>query len=254
MSGTAFVTGASRGIGLSLVQQLLRRFPALKVAAASRTAAASPDLAALAEEYPGRLLPTALDMADADSIAAAAAAAVGKDESCPLLFHGAAIMHPSGKGENTVARLDGGDMQAVMSTNVVGPALLTGALWPALRRAGKGTTGTAQAKVVAVGAGVGSIGTNAAGGWYSYRISKTAVNALVKNLAIEGFRYNIVTSCMYPEMVDTAFAAPYVKNNPYPTLRTADETAQRMLELIVDLDSTRSGGFVNIWSNEDIPY
>ena len=76
----------------------------------------------------------------------------------------------------------------------------------------------------------------------------------MKNLAIEGFRYNIVTSCMYPEMVDTAFAAPYVKNNPYPTLRTADETAQRMLELIVDLDSTRSGGFVNIWSNEDIPY
>ena len=128
MSGTAFVTGASRGIGLSLVQQLLRRFPALKVAAASRTASVTPELAALAEKYPGRLLPTDLDMSDSDSITEAAAAAVGKDEDCPLLFHGAAIMHPSGKGENTVARLNGADMGVVMSTNVVGPALLTGAL------------------------------------------------------------------------------------------------------------------------------
>ena len=250
----AFVTGASRGIGLSLVQQLLRRFPTLKVAAASRSAATSPELAALAAEHPGRLLPTEIDMADEASITAAAAAAVGKGESCPLLFHGAAMMHPSGKGENSVGRLAAADMGAVMATNVVGPALLTGALWPALRRAGKGTSGAAQAKVVAVGAGVGSVGTNAAGGWYSYRLSKTALNALVKNLAIEGFRYNIVTSCMYPEMVDTAFAAPYVKNNPYDVLRSPDEAAQRMLDLIVGLDGSRSGSFVNIWSNEDIPF
>ena len=37
-------------------------------------------------------------------------------------------------------------------------------------------------------------------------------------------------------------------------LRTPDETAGRMLDLIVNLDSSRSGSFVNIWSNEDIPY
>ena len=254
MSGTAFVTGASRGIGLSVARQLLERFPVLKVAAASRTADVSPALAALAAEFPNRLLPTALDMTNEASITTAAAAVLGKDEPCPLLFHGAAMMHPSGKGENSVARLKAAGMGTVMATNVVGPALLTGALRPALRRAGKGQTGTAQAKVVAVGAGVGSVGTNAAGGWYSYRLSKTALNALVKNLAIEGFRYNIVTSCLYPEMVDTAFAAPYVKNNPYPMLRTPDETAGRMLDLIVNLDSSRSGSFVNIWSNEDIPF
>merc|ERR1711988_1918712 len=125
-----------------------------------------------------------------------------------MLFHGAAMMHPSGKGENSVGKLRSEEMAAVMQTNVVGPALLTGALWPALRRASK----TTPSKVVAVGAGVGSIGTNAAGGWYSYRISKTALNALIKNLAIEGHRHNILTTCLYPEMVDTAFAAPYVKN------------------------------------------
>ena len=124
MSGTAFVTGASRGIGLSIVRELLRKFPALRVAAAARTACDSPELSALAAEHPGRLLPVALDMTDEASIATAAEVAVGKDGACPLLFHGAAMMHPSGKGENTVARLAGADMAAVMGTNVIGPALL----------------------------------------------------------------------------------------------------------------------------------
>ncbi|KAJ1450609.1 hypothetical protein M885DRAFT_531918 [Pelagophyceae sp. CCMP2097] len=244
----AFISGASRGVGLALVDRLLRT-TALTVYAGSRSAPDSNALRALRDVYGPRLRPVSLDVTDAKSIAAAAAEMV---EPCKLLVHVAAIMHPSGRGENTVRRLDQADMQTVLNTNVVGPALLTGALYERLREA-QPKLGE-PAKVVAVGAGVGSVSTNAAGGWYSYRISKTALNALVKNLAVEGARHFVLAYSLYPEMVDTEFAKPYVKGNPYPTLRTPNEVAERMLDLTGSLGATDSGRFINIWSKEDIPY
>merc|ERR1711904_262542 len=143
-----------------------------------------------------------------------------------------------------------------MATNVLGPALLTKELYPRLRQTPKETkAGAPPSKVVAIGAGVGSVSGNAAGGWYSYRVSKTALNALIKNIAIEGGRgHNILAACMYPEMVETELSSPYVKGNPYATLRTPDETAVRMLELVDQMTPEQSGAFVNLWTGEAIPY
>ena len=249
---SAFVTGASRGIGASIVQQLLASGRHARVVAAARTATASPALRGLQQQYGvDRLVAVDMDITDESSVEAAAAELGGGP--CSLLVHGAAIMHPSGKGENTVRRLDQDSFSQVMNTNVIGPALLTKALFQQLRASAMGKDAE-PSKIVAIGAGVGSVGTNAAGGWYSYRVSKTALNALMKNLAIEGGRYSVLTATLYPEMVDTAFAQPYIKGNPYPQLRTPDETAARMLELIEELEPASSGRFVNIWSKEDIPW
>jgi len=249
---SAFVSGASRGIGLALVENLLRR-TSTPVVAASRTAFASPGLSALKEGPHGdRLHLVSMDVADEASIKAAAAAAAEATGGgrIGLLVHGAALMHPSGRGENSVSRLDQGAFAEVLATNVIGPALLTKSLYPQL----KSKTGEVASKIVAIGAGVGSIGTNQAGGWYSYRVSKTALNALMMNMAIEGRRSNILAYTLYPEMVDTAFAKPYLKGNPYPQLRSADETAERMMELVEDFTQEDTGRFVNIWSKEDIPW
>lgn len=171
----AFVTGASRGIGLALVGRLLVKSNSGTVVAAARTATQSPGLAALQAQHGSRLVIADMDLTASASIEAAAARL---DGPCSLLVHNAGTMHPSGKGENTVRRLEQDEFAEVMSVNVIGPSLLTKALYPQLRAFGK----TSPSKIVAVGAGVGSIGTNAAGGWYSYRISKTALNALMKNL------------------------------------------------------------------------
>lgn len=246
----AFVSGASRGIGLSLVEALLRR-TSMPVVAAGRSALESPGLAALREAHGPRLTALALDVCDAASIAAAAEASLAATgPRVSLLVHSAAMMHPSGRGENSVTSLQQEAFLQVLSTNVVGPALLTKALYPRL----KASKDEAPSKVVAIGAGVGSVGTNKVGGWYSYRVSKTALNALMKNLAIEGTRNNILAFTLYPQMVDTAFAKPYLKGNPYPELRTPEETAERMLDLIEGFDVADTGRFVNIWSRKDIPW
>ena len=55
-------------------------------------------------------------------------------------------------------------------------------------------------------------------------------------------------------MVDTEFAKPYLKGNPYPQLRTPEETAERMVQLIDELEATDTGRFINIWSRQDIPW
>lgn len=248
---SVFITGGSRGIGLSLVRAVLTRSPQLEVVAASRTACESKDLLTLQQQFgEQRLSIRTLDLTDESSIEAAA---VGFD-SVPLLIHCGAMMHRSGKGENTVRRLAMDEMSEVMKANVLGPALLTKALWPALTGAAKAGGTEAPAKVIAVGAGVGSIEQNGAGGWFSYRISKTALNALMKNLAIEGARSNVLTMTMYPEMVDTQFAKPYLRGNPYPQLREPDEVAEAMLAMADGMRKADSGRFVNLWSGQDIPF
>jgi NAD(P)-dependent dehydrogenase (short-subunit alcohol dehydrogenase family) len=192
-----------------------------------------------------------MDVRDPASIAEAAKAATAAAPALDILVHNGAMMHPSGRGENSVSRLEMAAMQDVLNTNVIGPAILTRALWSQLK---SGKSAEQPGKVIAVGAGVGSVGTNKAGGWYSYRLSKTALNALMMNLAIEGKRANVMALTLYPQMVDTVFAKPYLKGNPYPELRTPDEVAVRMMEFIEGHSMADSGRFLNIWSKEDIPW
>lgn len=55
LDGSSFVQGASRGIGLDLVGQLLRKRPGGRVIATCRRPADAAELQALMSEYPERL-------------------------------------------------------------------------------------------------------------------------------------------------------------------------------------------------------
>jgi NAD(P)-dependent dehydrogenase (short-subunit alcohol dehydrogenase family) len=188
-----------------------------------------------------------MDLTSEESIAAAAESFGKHTDRLDLLINNAGLMHPSGRGENMVGRLNQEDMTQVLLTNLVGPALVVKHFLPFLK---KGT----NAKVVAVGAGVGSISGNAAGGWYSYRIAKTGLNQLTKNLSIELKRSKIAVACLYPRMVETDFSIPYRKGNPYGVLRTADEVAEQMIPIIEKLEIEPLGQFLDIWTGEQIPW
>ena len=182
-----------------------------------RRAVFSLSIASLAAEVPAGALPAGL-------------------EKLEVVAHCAAMMHPSGRGETSIALMGpdkkgGAAMAATLAVNVVGPSVLTAALWPRLRRKkSELDAGLRPGAVVAVGAGVGSISTNKAGGWYSYRVSKTALQvrtmlvlllmplllvllrlllrllvltplpqALMMNLSIEGARAGVVAYTLYTE-------------------------------------------------------
>jgi len=85
-----------------------------------------------------------------------------------------------------------------LEVNVMGPVLLTKALEPMLRhprgKAASGANGAnprAPSVVASVSARVGSISDNGMGGWYSYRMSKAALNMATKNLSHEMGRSNV---------------------------------------------------------------
>lgn len=116
----ALVTGASRGIGRAIAEDLARTHVVLAV---GRDADA---LAAVAAAQPaGRVLPVVADLADPAGLEAVFSGI----ERLDVLVHNAAIMRRAIVEDAPVA-----EWREALDTNVVAPAELTRVLLPALRR------------------------------------------------------------------------------------------------------------------------
>lgn len=168
---TAVVTGGTRGIGLAVVTGLARL--GTTVVAVGRDAGR-------AEQVAGALVAQGLDVVGAacdvaDPLAVQELATGLGDLGAPeLLVCSAAVMG----GARTV-RTDPQEWERVMSTNLTG-------VYAATRAFGTPMLSRRSGRIVVLSACLGRMsgpGTN--GGLAPYRISKAAVNALVKNLAAE---------------------------------------------------------------------
>jgi NAD(P)-dependent dehydrogenase (short-subunit alcohol dehydrogenase family) len=127
-------------------------------------------------------------------------------------------------------------MAKSFALNAIGPALLMKHFLPMLPRDAKSVFVTLSAKV-------GSIGDNAAGGWYSYRAAKAALNQLVHTAAIElrHKRPKAVCIAMHPGTVDTPLSAPFAKSGL--NVRPPERAAAEMLAVIARLTPEDSGKF-----------
>jgi len=101
----------------------------------------------------------------------------------------------------------------------------------------------AKSVFVTLSAKLGSIGDNAAGGWYSYRAAKAALNQLVHTAAIElrHKRPKAVCIAMHPGTVDTPLSAPFAKSGL--NVRPPERAAAEMLAVIARLTPADSGKF-----------
>ena len=173
------VQGASRGLGLALVEALLERDDTERVFATSRAPDASEGLAALQARHATRLVCVPLDVRDEASIAAAARRIGGVAPRLHGLINCAGVLH--GEGLRPEKRLEDADPERLrrsFEVNAFGPLLVAKHFLALLRHD--------EAAVVAnVSARVGSIDDNRAGGWYGYRASKAAQNMFTKTLSIE---------------------------------------------------------------------
>lgn len=102
---------------------------------------------------------------------------------------------------------------------------------------------------------VGSISDNRLGGWYSYRMSKAALNMLIKNLSIEWQRKNPdnIVAAVHPGTTDTELSQPFQKNIPAGKLYSAHLTAQRMLAVMAGLTSEDNGKLLH-WDGGALPW
>lgn len=150
--------------------------------------------------------------------------------------------------EKTIRQLDIDVLASRFASNVQVPARYLKLLFSYLCK-------QPQVKLLALSAKVGSIGDNALGGWYSYRISKAALNMLIKNLSIEVGRLNKTAAIVsiHPGTTDTELSAPFQQNLPAGQLQSPDATAKRLAKVADSLTAAQSGNLLN-WDGNVLPW
>lgn len=160
----AVVTGASRGLGRAVAEAFADAGARVVVTARSERALESVLAAATGRR---ELIPVALELGDADSIAAAAAHAVRALGRVDVLVNSAGVL--GARGALVDADLD--DVAHTVAVDALGPLRLTAALRAHL----------------APGAAVVNVGSGAAGrpGWGGYGVAKAALDGITAMLRAE---------------------------------------------------------------------
>ena len=131
--------------------------------------------------------------------------------------------------ERALKQLDMAWMEHSLLTNAVGPLLLLRALAPMLRTRGADRPDSVAA---ALSARVGSISDNGLGGWYSYRMSKAALNMGLRTAALELRRQGTAVLALHPGTVKTGLSAPFAAGVKPDKLLDPPTAAKCLLNVI----------------------
>ena len=187
----ALVTGANRGIGREVARQFAER--GYEVLLSARDADKATAAAAQIErETQGVVRPLALDVADENSIGAAAEQIARDPGQLDVLVNNAGIGTDWGIS-GTAPDFDA--IARALQTNFYGAYRLTVALLELLRQ-------SPHPRIVNVSSGMG--GVSEMGGWSpGYRVSKAALNATTRILATELKDEGFLVNSACPGFVNT---------------------------------------------------
>ncbi|PZX18429.1 short-subunit dehydrogenase [Palleronia aestuarii] len=214
----ALVIGASGGIGRALVGELESRDT--QVTGLSRSG-------------------DGLDVTDEASVEQSLGALDGPFD---LIFVATGALTSTREApEKSLGDLGAEELSGQFALNAIGPALVLKHARRLLPRDGRSVFAVLSARV-------GSIGDNRMGGWYSYRTSKAALNALMHGAAVELRRSkkDAILVCLHPGTVATTFTEDYPGHD-----KVSPETAaENLLDVIVGLETSQSGGFYDYAGTE----
>jgi NAD(P)-dependent dehydrogenase (short-subunit alcohol dehydrogenase family) len=223
---TVLVTGASRGLGLEFARQYGAE--GWDVLACARAPERAERLQALAASSSGRVTVHPLDVTDFGAIDALARRLQGPID---VLINNAGTMgSPGGAfGSSNFA-----DWDDTFRLNAFAPMRMAEALAAHVAR-------SAQKKIVSISTIMASMARNNLGGFYAYRASKAALNAIMVSLAIDlARRHGIVAAILHPGWVRTDMGGPRAEIDP----RTSVEGMRRV---IGGLARERAGRF---WAHD----
>lgn len=137
---------------------------------------------------------------------------------------------------------------SIIEANTLTPILWLKALMPVL-------TTKNDCTLVVFSARVGSTEDNRLGGWYSYRASKSALNMMVKNLAVELSRRSKNTKVIlfHPGTTDSPLSKPFQKNVPEGKLFKAKYVAQQLGKIIEEQPFDQKASFLD-WQGKTIAW
>jgi NAD(P)-dependent dehydrogenase (short-subunit alcohol dehydrogenase family) len=248
-NGVRMVIGASRGIGLALVETQLDDPDVNCVIATCRPSSNRGELERLSWRHGPRLVTRDLDVADEASLKAFAHYMSNVDGGVDLTIHAAGLLHDTSLApERSLLECSTENLRRLFEVNSIGPLMVARALLPSLHRSRRFT-------FAAISAMVGSIGDNRLGGWYGYRASKTALNQFIRTLANESRmkhpRASVVA--IHPGTTDTQLSRPFQRNIEDGKLFSPEQTAKRILDVLGSIDHEQTGQFFN-WDGSIIPW
>ncbi|BDB58572.1 SDR family NAD(P)-dependent oxidoreductase [Rhodococcus sp. RDE2] len=212
---TWFVTGASRGLGLEIVAQLLRRGDDV----ATTTRSVERLTAALDYIGTGRLLPLRVDLTDQEQVAAAVAQTREHFGGLDVIVNNAGYGYLS-----AVEEIADADAHAMFDVQIFGVLNVLRAALPAFRSNRRG-------HIVNVSS---ILGLTTFPGWGLYSAGKFALEALTEALAAEVADLGIGVNLIEPGYVRTDFltndslALPDSTLGEYPAVRETTEAHRAM--------------------------
>lgn len=245
----SFIQGASRGIGLEFVRQLLRTQPNGRVIASCREPASAVGLQRLASAQPERLCVLELDVRNEETIARAAKAVASQTGELRLIVNVAGVLHgPDFGPEKKLTQIRPEVLRYAFEVNAFGPLLVAKHFHGLLRHDKRSVFANVSARV-------GSISDNRLGGWYAYRGSKAAQNMFTKNLSIELARIapHAIVVGLHPGTVDTDLSKPFQRNLPEKQLLSPRTSVHALLEVIAGLEREDSGKLFDFRGQEITP-
>ncbi|AIR89360.1 SDR family oxidoreductase [Pseudomonas cremoricolorata] len=181
---SALIIGASRGLGLGLVERLSEA--GWQITATVR----DPHKAEALEAVPGVAVET-LEMNDASQLEALAERLQGR--TFDLLFINAGVMGPLPQDPRSVQLKDVGEL---FMTNAVAPIRVAQRLLGLVRR---------DSGVLAfMSSGLGSVASPDGGEICLYKASKAALNSMINSFVVQAQRPDLAVLAMHPGWVKTA--------------------------------------------------
>jgi len=230
------VIGASGGIGRALTDALVQRSEVGTVYALSRSGQVP--------EGP-KIHAVRVDITDEASVKAAARAVSGELDliivATGILSDGADL-----QPEKSWRNISMNNLERVFRLNTFGPGLVAKHFLPLLAR-------KRRAVFAALSARVGSISDNDLGGWHAYRASKSALNMLIRNFALEFGRKNDagVVVGLHPGTVATNLSSEFAGAVSHDVFTPA-QSAAYLLDVLDGLTAADTGKVFD-WKGEAVP-
>lgn len=221
-----FITGANRGIGLSLTQQYLKGNH--KVYATYRDASSAAELLSLAE-HSSNLICIQLEITDYQAVEQLPS----QIESIDILINNAGYYGPKGYG---LGNTDVEEWRRVFEINTIAPLKLVETLLPLIESSD-------VKKIACLSSRVGSMSENTSGGGYIYRSSKAALNSVVKSLSNDLTDNGFTVLALHPGWVQTEMGGPNA-------LIDTETSAQGLVTVIESSNTEVSGHFFNFDGSE----
>ncbi len=224
------VTGANRGIGLEFARQYAE--DGYRVIACCRDPLKATLLNAVAAAYDGRVSMHALDVAEFNQIKRLASALKG--QAIDVLINNAGIYPRS-----TFGSIDYAEWHKAFLINTMAPMKMVECFVDHV-------AASRLRKIVTLSSKMGSIADNDSGGSALYRTSKSAVNMVMKNLAIELKSRGFAVATLHPGWVKTDMGGANA-------LISVQQSVAGMRTVIERLSTDNAGRFI-AFDGQEIPW